>query len=65
MRLIVAFRMLPDEDMPPPSDWLTYGATPQGVANAPKLFKTKFVPRDAAALKSQLENDAIKYDDRE
>ncbi|KIV95930.1 hypothetical protein PV10_03525 [Exophiala mesophila] len=61
LRLILTFEMHPDEALPPPKDYLTYGATPQGVANAPKPFNIRFVPRNKEALAKQLDEEGRRY----
>lgn len=63
LRMIVSFKMYPDEDFPPPEDYLSFGATPQGVANAPKPFKIKFEARDLEHLKRRLDMERHAYED--
>lgn len=54
VRLILAFKLFPDEKALPPKDYITYGETPSGVANAPKPFLIRFVPRSPDKLKATL-----------
>lgn len=61
LRLILAFRLLPDEKMPPPTDYVTYGETPAGVANAPKPFLVRFVPRSPERLRVMLDVEKQAY----
>ncbi len=61
LRMILAFRLYPDEKAMPPTDYITYGETPSGVANAPKPFLTKFVPRDPEKLRELLRVEKQMY----
>jgi hypothetical protein len=61
LRLILAFRLYPDERMMPPPDYTSYGSTPSGVANAPRPFLIRFVPRDPERLKVMLQVEKQTY----
>ncbi|EXJ94377.1 hypothetical protein A1O1_02771 [Capronia coronata CBS 617.96] len=61
MRMLIAFRLQPDEKAPPPPDYFTYGETPWGAVNVPKQFMVKFVPRDPERLKDMLGAEGQKY----
>ncbi|EXJ90308.1 hypothetical protein A1O1_03407 [Capronia coronata CBS 617.96] len=55
LRMILAFELKMDPADPPPTSWKTFGRTPSGVLNAPKMFKVRFVPRDEEKLRIEVE----------
>ncbi|EXJ80755.1 hypothetical protein A1O3_07039 [Capronia epimyces CBS 606.96] len=55
LRMILAFDMKMDPCDPPPTSWRTFGRTPSGVLNAPKMFNVRFVPRNEEKLRAEVE----------
>ena len=64
LRILLAFELEMDPADPPPSSWKTFGSTPSGVLNAPKMFKVRFVPRNEEKLKQEVNEMKTKMGQR-
>ncbi|KAF2098444.1 cytochrome P450 [Rhizodiscina lignyota] len=54
-RMVLAFQLQADPEDPPPESYEDFGCTPDMVLNSPRPFKVRFVPRDEAKLRDEVE----------